>query len=194
MTFFLKPHLSADDMQLFEKYVSRASVYFEFGSGGSTDFVNSHDNIKHIYSVESDHEWYNKVKEVVGHDKTTYLFSNLNTKPRMWGYPGPGCTDDQCRAYSDRLSKLHPSKRGLIDLVFIDGRFRVACCLKCFDSVSDDCVVCFDDFLNRPSYHVVLDYFDIIDKSESNRMVILRKKAGVRIPEEVIKQYELVSG
>jgi hypothetical protein len=37
----------------------------------------------------------------------------------------------------------------------------------------DDCVIAFDDFLNRPYYHIVLDYYDIIEKTKDNSMVIL---------------------
>jgi len=76
--------------------------------------------------------------------------------------------------------------------VFIDGRFRVACCLKCFDVIKPECLIAFDDFLDRPHYHVVLQYYDIVDKTKDNRMVILKKKKNVRaVPESLIKKYEL---
>ena len=81
-----------------------------------------------------------------------------------------------------------------IDFVFIDGRFRAACCLKCYDIIKDDCLIAFDDFLNRPHYHIVLDYFDIVEKTEANIMVILKKKKNVSIPQEIIEKYELDKG
>ena len=79
-----------------------------------------------------------------------------------------------------------------IDLVFIDGRFRVACCLKCYDIIKDSCRIVFDDFLNRPQYHIVLDYFDIVEKTQDNIMVILKKKKNINIPKEIIDKYELI--
>ena len=79
-----------------------------------------------------------------------------------------------------------------IDLVLINGRFRVACCLKCYDVIKDDCLIAFDDFLNSPHYHIVLEYFDIIEKTQDNRMVILKKKKNVNIPKELIEKYELI--
>ena len=77
-----------------------------------------------------------------------------------------------------------------INLIIIDKRFRVACCLKCYDVIKDDCLIAFDCFLNRPHYHVVLEYFDIIEKTQDNRMAILRKKKDRNIPKKLIEEYE----
>ena len=90
------------------------------------------------------------------------------------------------------MMRLSKKEKASIDLVLIDGRFRVACCLKCYNIISKNCVIAFDDFLNREHYHIVLDYFDIVEKTEDNRMVILKKKKNKVIPEELIRKYELI--
>jgi len=72
----------------------------------------------------------------------------------------------------------------------IDGRFRVACCLKCFDAIRDDCLIAFDDFLDRRQYHIVLNYYEIVEKTSDNRMVILKKKGGPVDP-ALIAKYEM---
>ena len=118
----------------------------------------------------------------------------MDTKPNTWGNPGKNATNIQKINYSNQITKLSKEEQDSIDLVLIDGRFRVACCLKCYDIISDSCVIAFDDFLNRPQYHVVLDYFDIIEKTSDNRMVILKKKKDVNIPKELIEKYELIQG
>jgi len=74
----------------------------------------------------------------------------------------------------------------------IDGRFRVACCLKCFDVINDECYIAFDDFLNRKNYHDVLDYYDVVENTEDKRMAILLKKKNISIPNDLIKKYELI--
>lgn len=79
--------------------------------------------------------------------------------------PGKNATNTQKINYSNHIRKLNKEQQDSIDLVFIDGRFRVACCLKCYDVIKDECLIAFDDFLNRPEYHVVLNYFDIVDKN-----------------------------
>ena len=80
-----------------------------------------------------------------------------------------------------------------IDFLLIDGRFRVACCLKSFECLRNSSKICFDDFLNRKNYHVVLDYFEIIEHTSDNCMVILQKKSNVLKPsKELIEQYEKI--
>jgi len=79
----------------------------------------------------------------------------------------------------EKLQYTNPKikiKSKLIDLILIDGRFRVACCLHCYNIIDKNTCIIFDDFLNRPEYHIVLDYYDIIEKTSDNIMVILKKK------------------
>jgi len=188
----MEPHLSVNDKLLFYKYLENCSVYFEFGSGGSTYQSNIRPNIHKIYSVESDYEWHKTLKEQTSTDKIVFLFNEMDSKPNTWGYPGSNSTEAQKINYSNQIVYLSESKKNEIDLVFIDGRFRVACCLKTYNSVNDDCIIAFDDFLDRPQYHIVLKYFDIIDKTIDERMVVLRKKPNKVIPKELISYYELI--
>lgn len=190
----MKPHLANADLVVFKKYLKNATTYFEFGSGGSTHLASSYPNIKKIYTVESDSQWLDRVKNNIKSNNIQYFYADLNTKPNSWGNPGPHCSDSQKRAYSECILQLKEPEQKNIDLVMIDGRFRVACCLKSLKAISKDCVVCFDDFLNREKYHVVLKYFDVIEKTSSNRMVFLKKKDNVQIDEQVIRKYELIQG
>jgi hypothetical protein len=188
----MEPHLAKNDKQMFYNYLSNCSFYFEFGSGGSTYQASIRNNIKEIYSVESDRVWYDKVKKNITHPKFNYIYSEMNTIPNNWGNPGKNVTKIQKINYSNHMRKLSKKEQESIDLVFIDGRFRVACCLKCFEIIKDSCLIVYDDFLNRPEYHIVLRYFDIIDKTIDNRMVILKKKTNVTVPKELIEKYELI--
>jgi hypothetical protein len=94
--------------------------------------------------------------------------------------------------YSEHIKNLEKEEQLKIDLVLIDGRFRVACCLKCYNVISNDCLIIFDDFLKRPQYNIVLNYFDIIEKTKDNNMVLLKKKDNIVIPQELIEKYELI--
>ena len=172
----MKPHLSKNDEKLFYKYLDNANFYFEYGSGGSTYQASIRKNIKTIYSVESDITWQKKLKETITNPNINYIYNEMDTHPGDWGNPGKNATNIQKINYSNHITKLSKEEKSIIDLVFIDGRFRVACCLKCYDIIKDTCIIVFDDFLNRPQYHIVLKYYDIIEKTEDNRMVILKKK------------------
>jgi len=190
----VNPCLLNNDKLMFYKYLDKATVYFEYGSGGSTYQANIRNNITKIYSVESDIEWSNKLQQQIGYNKVVYLYIEMDTRPNTWGYPGKNSTFTEWINYSNQLSNLRKDEQDQIDILFIDGRFRVACCLKSFSVLSSDCVVVFDDFLNRSHYHVVLDYYDILEKTVDERMVILKKKQNIiSIPEDIIKKYEFIS-
>lgn len=187
----MEPHFAEKDKEMFYKYLDKASIYFEFGSGGSTYQAYIRKNIKKVYSVESDLTWYNKAKKKMNNDKIRHIFNNMDTRSMTWGSPGPRATTQQMINYSDQLKKLKKEEIQDIDLILIDGRFRVACCLKCYDLINDNCLIVFDDFLCRKYYHVVLDYFDIIDSTSDKRMVILKRKK-TPVLDHLIKHYELI--
>jgi hypothetical protein len=182
------PHLKEHDRQLFYKLLDGANVYFEYGSGGSTYQASIRQNIKKVYSVESDKEWKSKVEKNVN-AKVTFLFNEMDTQPDSWGNAGKNSTIEQRKSYSDKILKLSSAEQQAIDLILIDGRFRVACCLKSFNVITDKCLIMFDDFTSRPCYHVVLDYYDIVDRTIDNEMVVLRKKK-CSMPDDLILKYE----
>ena len=132
--------------------------------------------------------WYNKVKNMET-KKFKYFFVDMNTQPNSLGYPGKLSTKKNRISYSDCINKLSIDEVKKIDLILIDGRYRVACALKCHGVITNECLIAFDDFLNRDNYKVVLDYFDIIQKTKDNRMAILRKK-NKKVPKNLIEKYE----
>ena len=184
----MEPHLSANDKHMYYKYLATATNYFEFGSGGSTYQASIRKNVKQIYSVESDKQWIHKMNDMLLNN-VKLLYIEIDTQPNTWGRPGPKCTVKQMKSYSDQIKMVSN-----IDLILIDGRFRVACCLKCFDVIDERTRIAFDDFLNRPHYHIVLDYYDIVEQTVDKRMVILKKKVGIKsIPSALIEKYELIA-
>jgi protein O-GlcNAc transferase len=190
----MEPWFSQSDKIMFYKYLDKATVYFEYGSGGSTYQANIRKNISKIYSVESDIEWLNKLKHKINSDKLVLFYNEMDVRPNTLGYPGKDSIPIQLINYSNQILNISKDEQQKIDLLLIDGRFRVACCLKLFDIIGSDCLIAFDDFLNRKEYHIVLDYYNIIEKTVDQRMVILQKKKGIiSIPEDIIKKYELIS-
>ena len=186
----LEPLFTKRDKDLFYKYLNKATIYFEYGSGGSTFQASTKNNILKLYSVESDITWHNKIKNLVTITHISFIHCEIGTLPNTFGAPGPNCIPEKRINYSNQISLLDKEESSKIDFVLIDGRFRVACCLKALQCINNDCFIAFDDFLNRPQYHIVLDYHDIIEKGEN--MVIFKKKRNVIIPDELIKKYELI--
>ena len=189
----MNPWLADNDKIMFYKFLDKATVYFEYGSGGSTYQANIRNNIIKIYSVESDIRWLTKLKHDIESNKIVFYYNEMDVRANTCGNPGPYSNKKQWINYSNHIRNLTKDDQQKIDLVFIDGRFRVACCLKCFDIINADCLIAFDDFLNRTQYHIVLDYYDIVEKTTDERMVILVKKKNISsIPEDIIKKYELI--
>jgi 16S rRNA G966 N2-methylase RsmD len=189
----MEPYLAINDKKMFYKYLDNCKIYFEYGSGGSTYQASIRNNIKKIYSVESDKKWFKIVEKNIKSKNLTYFYNEMNVLPNNWGQPGPNSTHIQHKNYSNFIKKLNKEEQKNIDLILIDGRFRVACCLKCFDIINNNCLIVFDDFLNRQHYHIVLNYYDIVNKTIDERMVILKKKKTIKtIPKELILEYELI--
>jgi len=183
----MKPHFSNNDLDMFYKYLNKSKNYFEFGSGGSTYQASLINNIQNIISIESDKEWYDLlIKNIKDKSKLNNILIDLESDKNNWGYPSQKCPKHKYKLYSDQI--LNTSLN--IDLILIDGRFRVACALKSYNIIDDNCIIIFDDFLNRPWYHVVLDYFEIIEKTDDKRMVILKKIPNKIIPYDLILNYE----
>lgn len=114
----------------------------------------------------------------------------MDTKPNTWGWPGSNSCRNNWMNYINQITFLNEDERAKVDLVLVDGRFRVACCLTCFNVISNRCLIAFDDFLDRPKYHVVLPYYDIVEQTHDNRMVILKKKQGIEsVDQTLLEQY-----
>lgn len=175
----MDPFIFGDNLELFNKYLSKSNVYLEFGSGGSTySAIHTH-NVSHVEFVESDPEWFKKVSDAcpraVGH------FIDIDTIPRTGGNPGPKASIENMKSYSDVFVKG-------VDTVFIDGRFRVSCALKIHSKIDDDCVVLFDDFLNRPQYHIVKEYYDIIE--HGTQLVVMKKRCDTTVTSDMMDKYD----
>lgn len=182
----MEPAIKPLDKLLFYKYLDKARHYMEFGSGGSTYQASIRPNIKSIVSVESDLEWTKKLQAKITHPSIQYNYIDIQALPNNWGYPGKSCSHIDMKKYSD--VKV-PSET---DLVLIDGRFRVACCLKLIGQINDNCIVIIDDFLDRPQYHIILDFFTILEQTDNKSLVVLQWKVGSVPSLELIKKYELI--
>jgi len=78
-----------------------------------------------------------------------------------------------------QLSALQSEKLPF-DVYFVDGRFRVACFCAAFLHASKfgrtDVSVLMHDYRERPWYHVVQEFADIVEHSRSQNLVLLKRK------------------
>jgi hypothetical protein len=133
-------------------------IVLEFGSGGSTLIFS--ENAKYTISVESDRYFSKLVEKTILNsekNKTTYMY---------WANIGP------TKSYGQPLVILNKLFRGrynnyyngifqdlkkacVSDIVFIDGRFRVACAMSSLLHIKKDFEMIIDDYFDRPEYSII---------------------------------------
>ena len=70
-----------------------------------------------------------------------------------------------------------------LDIVLVDGRFRLQCALKLLPYLHKDSVLLLHDFWIRRPYHEVLKYYDVIGYARS--VVALQKKGDLSKDDEL---------
>lgn len=131
-----KPRMTDAEIGLLSKLLSDCRCYCEFGSGGST-LMALRALTKYIVTIESDAAWLAALGE---HDEVAAARASGRYIPvhadigvtGAWGYPTSDDTKQRWPGYAaapwpvwDRLGEAP-------DLILVDGRFRVACCLESF--------------------------------------------------------------
>ncbi len=136
------------------RHYAAASVILEYGSGGST--VEAADLGKPVFSVESDAAWCGKMQAWFaanpGRARTVLHHADIGPTGE-WGMP----TDqDQYRKFPGYAQSVWDRDDfAAPDVVLVDGRFRVACFATTFLRTTRPVKVLFDDYADRPGYHIV---------------------------------------
>jgi hypothetical protein len=130
---------------------AKADTILEFGSGGSTVLAAEMPG-KHVYSVESDRSWARMMKRWFAANppadgsEVHIVWSDIGPTAD-WGHPADETAWSRFARYPLGIwqSKdfVHP------DVVLVDGRFRVGCCLATAFSISRPVTLLFDDYTDR---------------------------------------------
>ena len=178
----MEPHMRDDERQLLYSLLEQATTYQEFGTGGSTVVALHHKNIQHIHSVESAMEWIDilskrdDISAARKQNRLNLVYGNIGPTG-AWGTPT-----------NRSLSYLWPNYSGKyaestldFDLVFVDGRFRVACLLKALRRATahrrQNTVFAMHDYMNRRQYHVVEEFLDRV--THATTLTVFRTKEKV---------------
>jgi hypothetical protein len=189
----LKPHMADDELALFESLLGRANHVLEYGCGGSTALAASYRDLR-LSGVESDPVWLRKVEAhpAVKSARTTgrFVLHHVNIGPtKKWGKP----SNDNCRHVWPLYSSLPWSRQSDYDLIFVDGRFRVACILHAVLKAQRDALIVIHDFWDRPHYHGVLPFLDL--KKSSGTLGVFQKRHDIDkgCVESLIERYKFIS-
>ena len=179
-----RPLMQQNDVIAFSYFMKKENVYFEFGSGGSTNLAFYY-KLKNIYSVESDIRWHNKLKN--NNINITYLTIDLKAKPKQYGTPGDGTNVEDWKKYIQAYKSEYNA-----DIILIDGRFRVACGLDIFSKIKNDTLVLIHDYSDRKHYHILENYY--IKMECWKILCAFFKNPNISsIPKEVYDKYIFIS-
>jgi hypothetical protein len=172
---------------LFKEAIEGAEHYFEFGSGGSTVWA-VREGLA-VKGVESDAKWVNALKSKLG--KHCQVEAVDIGPTGEWGYPLSQEYSDKFPDYSRAIHR-HQTP---FDLILVDGRFRVACVISAIQHVLDHqkdpqkARFFIHDFWNRPQYHVVLDFLDIVERVDNAGLFKIKEGVDCMALESLWQEY-----
>ena len=187
--------LSFKERALLIKYLKKSKKYLEFGAGGSTFLALLKSNTK-IYSVESDINWLNYLREwriikfFEKDQRLNFNFVNIG-KTKEFGFPADEKHKDLFPNYSKSVYEINDITN--FDTIFIDGRFRVACTLAAILNTKQDTKIILHDYTKRENYHIIEHFLDKIESADT--MVVFKKKDNINIDEvkDLYEKYKYIA-
>lgn len=173
-------YYSLMDLIAFTSFLTKDTIFFEFGSGCSSVIAKYY--TKKSFAVEGDKKWYeiglkNNLKENI-------LFKDIKPKKGygLWSSPGKDSNIKDWKRYFQAYKAEYNA-----DVIFIDGRFRVACAFDIFNKIKNDTIVLIHEYF-RKSYLIIEEYYDYIYHWGS--LYLFKKKANIKeIPLDIQKQF-----
>ena len=145
-----------EDLKSYLKKVSSEQAVIEFGSGGSTLLIGS--VARELISIESDLKFIKTLMPVINSQQHIKMIHANISPTSFYGKPLTITRPFYKRKFSNysNLRKLTIDQTSITPgVIFIDGRFRVACFLQCLIEFNHSFTIIFDDYFDRPYYHIV---------------------------------------
>jgi len=141
---------------LFKRVLKNVKIYGEYGCGKSTLWVLQNTTAQ-VISVDTSTYWINEVSKdnVKNNARLMIKYVDLGDVGD-YGYPIDYSRGDFFNLYTDFL--WHQDEKPSV--VLIDGRFRVCCFLTSLKFADEGTHIIFDDYMNRPEYHIVEKYVE----------------------------------
>ena len=188
----LDPYFLFDgDDGLFKSILPSVKNYFEYGCGKSTEYVYKN-TTANIYAVDTSKEWVGKVRNIANDNQVQRLHVNWVDVGELgdWGTPVSFAKRANFIQYANS-----PWNSGVApDLILIDGRFRVYCFLTSVYNAPLGTKILFDDYMNRPEYHVAEEFLDIREICGRQALFVVNEIAKKSVTQEVVDEFKNVVG
>ncbi|MEX3953212.1 hypothetical protein AB4Y40_36370 [Paraburkholderia sp. EG287B] len=176
------------DDAMFKRLTASSRLYFEYGCGESTIWVAQNTNAK-IYSIDTSKEWIDFVENRIDRKDATIEWVDCG-ELGQWGAP----INYQKRQNFLRYANAPWANHQNPDIVLIDGRFRVLCFLTTLKLSNEGTKIIFDDYTNRPHYHIVEDFISRADTFGRQCLFIVPSKKNIdtNLIDQMIDKFEYV--
>lgn len=174
-TYIDKIHATAAEIDEIARRMRESSCYLEYGSGGTT-LLACELGVQSITSIDTDLAFCTQLIEKYSLrsyiDTGRLALRHVNIgKTGNWGYPLSTPPERQIHNYIS-----WPSKIDGIDLILIDGRYRVAVAAAAALAITSNTVIMFHDYFDRPQYGLVEEFLAPVGRVE--RLAVFRKIEG----------------
>lgn len=137
--------------EAFCRAILGCNIYAEYGCGYSTEYVLTNTHAR-VYTVDTSKSWADRIASIPVSDKSRLHVQWIDVgEIGDWGMPVDFSGWRAYKEYTDWVWQQGVEP----DLVLIDGRFRIACFLTSFLNARDGTILVFDDYVDRPKYHIV---------------------------------------
>tara|TARA_Y100000310_G_C20593484_1_gene769305 strand:+ start:161 stop:778 length:618 start_codon:yes stop_codon:yes gene_type:complete len=200
----MKPHMSIKELKEFSSRIIKSKEYFEYGLGGSTLYAFDFSDAK-ISGVDTSKEW---IKDVSTEIEKSLMYDLINDKTRKinndiradlrhidlgpvgkWGRVKNWKKDDQQKFY--KYSKSIFDFETNPDLIFIDGRWRVACAAQAvlfsLDKNISPIIMLHD--AERKQYAPVWDILEPIKRVDRLQLFKLKKENDISQIEKIYEEH-----
>lgn len=167
------------DEALFIGEVMSAKIYGEYGCGQSTKWVLNNTTAK-VIAVDTSSEWITTVQNdnQDNNARLTIHHSDLG-EVGDWGRP---LSYEQRSHFSDYTDFVW-NQSDKPDLVLVDGRFRVCCFLTVLKLADAGTRIIFDDYTDRPHYHIVEKYAPRVKECGRQCLFVVPPKSDIDMDE-----------
>ncbi len=167
--------------KFFKKKLKNSNFFFEYGSGSSTIYADK--NNKKYVSIETDKNFYKFLLTKLKKKKSLKYFS-LGIVGEF-SYPIL-CSEQQIKNYIFSIDKYFINKTP--DLILVDGRFRIACCLNLINKAhfKKKLTIILDDYQKRKEYHCLNKFFQI---KKIGRLGVLKPKKKLYLKKNIMENF-----
>jgi tetratricopeptide (TPR) repeat protein len=158
--------MPAKAQDVVSELLAKSKCFLEYGAGGSTILAAAR-GVNHVYSVESDQAFFQDIERQINEMNTKSKFHPVYVdlgKTGKFGYPEDKSKVKAWPNYPTNVWHRLSQEGQTPDLILVDGRFRVACFLASLLSCQTGTYLMFDDYYDRPHYHVAEKYAKVVRK------------------------------